>query len=100
MDKKRLARFVRVDTTMERLMTFWCILPSDHVVAKSSVTPIISGELEQAGIQKQLKDLDTVIHDKIDEKITEKDVIFAGISLPPIDIFEDNVDLDSTSRKS
>ena len=99
MDKKKLARFVGVVNNVEPLMTFWCLLPSFHVIARSSVTPVTAGELAQTGIQQQLKDLDTVIHDKIGDKPSEKHVPFAGLLLLLTDIFEDNINLDDNSGK-
>ena len=46
-----------------------------------------------------MKDLDTAIHDKIGDKLSEKRVSLAGLCLPPIEIFEDYIDLDDTSDK-
>ena len=99
MDKKKLARFVGVATNVGSKMKFWYLFPSGLVVVRSSVTLVTSGELILTGIQPQLKDLDSVIHDKIRDELFEMHVIFAGISLPLIDIFENNIDLDDTSGK-
>ena len=40
------------------------------------------------------------MHDNIDDKLSEKHVNFIGISLPSIDNFENDIDLDGTSGKS
>ena len=66
-DRKKLDRFIGVATNVGTLIKLWCLLPSGHVISRSSITLVTVNEIAQTSIQQRLKYLNTAIYNKIGE---------------------------------
>ena len=98
-DRKKLDRFIGVATNVGTLIKLWCLLPSGHVISRSSITLVTVNEIAQTSIQQRLKYLNTAIYNKIGDELSDKDITLTGLPLPPVEIFDDVFDLSGTSSE-